>query len=363
MSRSDDGLTGEEPLAPNTETLSGSASAPGDELAIENIDVGAVVLDKYRVERRIGGGGMADVYEATHLTLGTRVALKFPLGRLASPRRFARILREAQVSASLDPDRVVRVLDVASTALGVPVIVMELLEGESLADRLAREGKLAPAVAARWVREACLGLVEAHARGIVHRDIKPSNLFVERRRGGVERLKLLDFGVASIRAAASQQASAQGDSGAVGSPPYMAPEQLNPDARSPQVDARCDVWALGVTLFELCAGRRPFVGKPVALVSSILNDASPTLEDVGVSAPEPLKRVIARCLEKDREERFRDAQALADALEGFAAPAPLSSRVAPPSARVPRRRAFAWIAIAVVVTAILTTIVLLGWAR
>ena len=274
-----------------------------------SLPVGSVVLGKYRVERSIGRGGMGEVYEATHTTLGSRVALKLPLGQAATGTAGARLLREAQVAASLDPERVVRVLDVGVLGDGRPVLVLERLEGCTLADRLADGTPLEPIEAVDFTIGACLGLVEAHARSIVHRDIKPSNLFIARRRDGTSVVKVLDFGVAALRASTGEADVRLTDSHApVGSPPYMAPEQL----RGRDVDPRTDVWGLGVTLFELLSAERPFVGPtPAAIAAAIVADPPRRLADLRADVPRELLEIIRRCLEKEPDARPEHALALA----------------------------------------------------
>ncbi len=226
----------------------------------------------------------------------------------------ARLLREAQVGASLDPERVVRVFDVGTLEDGTPIIVLERLDGESMAERLARVERVSVEVAIAWISEACIGLGDAHRKGIVHRDVKPSNLFLETRRDRGERLRILDFGIASIRAAAggvTDSHSLTDSHAAIGSPPYMSPEQIR---NSETVDARADVWALGVTLFELIAGRRPFVGVGSAVVASIVSDPVPRLSAFGVEADPALENLIANCMDRDPTRRPKDAQALGELL-------------------------------------------------
>lgn len=275
---------------------------------------GAVVLGKYRVEGRLGSGGMAEVYEATHVQLGSRVALKLPLGRKAGATIAARLLREAKVGASLDPEYVVRVFDVGTLDDGTPAIVLERLHGKSVAEHLEQDGAVSPALAARWIRDVCRGLARAHDQGIVHRDVKPSNLFLEQRPHHADRVRILDFGIAQVRAAAEAEVTdgLTDSRAAIGSPPYMSPEQLRDPER---VDARADVWALGVTLFELVAARRPFRGHGTALVASILSDAPPRLTDLVPEVDGTLADIVARCLRKDPSGRPADAGELGGELD------------------------------------------------
>ncbi len=299
-----------EPDADVTESLHPRASGGG------SLPVGSLVLDKYRVEREIGRGGMGEVYEATHTTLGSRVALKLPLSSNESTSAAARLLREAQVAASLDPDRVVRVLDVGVMGDGRPVLVLELLEGESLAEHIVR---LRPttADAVDYAIGVCLGLSLAHARGIIHRDIKPSNVFLARRRDGTSVVKVLDFGVAALRGALETDVRLTSSQSPIGSPPYMAPEQI----RGLSVDARTDVWGLGVLLFELLSGRRPFEGpNPGAIGAAIVADPPASLRRLLPGLPAPLYDVVDACLDKEPARRPASVLELADSLAIHASP-------------------------------------------
>lgn len=303
---------------PRTESFDSQEDPRGPSLR-----AGDLVLERYRVERPIGRGGMGEVYEATHVTLGSRVALKLPLAKRVSNRGAARLLREARVAASLDPERVVRVLDVGVLGDGRPVIVLERLEGETLAERIARPPKLSVVEAVDFTIEACLGLADAHAAGIVHRDVKPSNLFIAQRRDGSAILKVLDFGVAGFRAAKDDEGSRLTDSHTpVGSPPYMAPEQI----RAREVDARADVWGLGVTLFEMLAQRLPFEGPSTAAISAaIVADEPENLRTLRSDLPDGLSELVHRCLSKQVSDRPMDARSLARELAPYASPAQRNS--------------------------------------
>jgi serine/threonine-protein kinase len=289
---------------------------------------GTVVAGKYRVERIIGRGGMGLVVEATHLGLGNRVALKFLAEDMASDQTaLARFRREAQASAQLKSEHVCRVFDVGVEGKA-PFIVMELLAGTDLA-RLSKVRTLDAATAALYVRQACLGLAEAHAAQIVHRDLKPGNLFLTRRADGSALIKILDFGVA--KAPQDGDIKLTGTSNVVGSPGFMSPEQFR---SSKTVDGRTDVWSLGVILYKLVSSRLPFKADGFAeFALAITRDPMPALPE----APE-LEPVIAKCLEKDVSKRYPDVLALADALAPFAAHARSSAPVipvdAPPSNEV-----------------------------
>src|SRR5262245_471738 len=258
---------------------------------------------------------MGVVVAATHMYLGQRVALKFLLPQfLDNQTTVERFVREARASAALRGEHVCRVSDVGTLETGSPYIVMELLDGSDLATILGRHGPLRVELAAHHVLEACIGLAEAHALGIVHRDLKPANLFVTRRLHGTPRVKVLDFGIAKAQHDGvldlTQTATV------MGSPGYMSPEQL----RSSRVaDARSDIWALGVILYELVSGRPPFVADSITELA--LRVAMDPLPPLAVAVSSGFNAVIAQCLEKEPARRFQDVAALARALAPFAGPA------------------------------------------
>jgi serine/threonine protein kinase len=285
---------------------------------------GTIVADKYRLERVLGRGGMGMVIEAKHVQLGTSFALKFLhrsiLGTETVPERF---LREARATAALRSEHVCRVFDVGSFE-GVPFLVMELLEGTDLEKVLRREKRIPPQVACSYIIQACAGVSEAHAAQIVHRDLKPGNLFLANRADGGSIVKVLDFGIA--KAPQEAELGLTGTNAILGSPAYMSLEQLR---SSRLVDTRSDIWSLGVILFELIAGRRPFDGAGVAdLALRIAMEPNPSLpEDLvaGGLARGKLARVrgeldeiIARCLARDPADRYQSVAELALALAPFA---------------------------------------------
>ncbi|HEY6460113.1 MAG TPA: serine/threonine-protein kinase, partial [Polyangiaceae bacterium] len=282
--------------------------------------VGTTLDGKFQIEKALASGAAGDVYEAMHLGLGTRVAVKVlrPGVEETAGIRRKRFLREARVAARLRSDHVVRVFDVVAPEEGPTYIVMELLRGETLADRLKRDGALAPAEAVDFVLQAARPLAEMHDEGIVHRDVKPSNLFLARDADGKERIKLLDFGVAAFQQPVARTDSSLTFSQAVlGTPKYMAPEQVR---ASSQVDARADVWALGVTLHELVTGAPPFDGQTVlAVLNQIERQEPPALRD---HVPRSLGDVVRACLAKDPAGRPASARALASRLEAAMAAPP-----------------------------------------
>jgi predicted Ser/Thr protein kinase len=275
---------------------------------------GDVVAGKYEVARLLGKGGMGVVVEATHRKLGTRVAIKFLMpDALTTSDGVARFDREARAAALLRSRYVVRVLDIDTTADGLPFIVMEYLEGFDLGAELKRRKVLGVAEAVDFVLEACIGLAEAHAHGIVHRDIKPGNLYVCED-SGLPVVKVMDFGVSKL-IAASNETELTATNTTVGTPSYMAPEQL---LSSKEIDHRADVWALGVVLYRMLSGSLPFVGAtPTALAIAIATEPPVPLASVAPSLPRGLVEQVERVLQKDPARRFEDVVAFGRALVPF----------------------------------------------
>jgi len=273
--------------------------------------LGKVIGGRFRIDDVLGVGGMGVVVAATHLELGTRVALKFlrdeMLGSAAAGERF---VREARAVVRLRTEHVCKVIDVARLDNGAPYIVMELLDGTDLARTILKQ-PLPMTIAVEYVMQACIALAEAHGMGIVHRDLKPANLFVTRGAGGGPLVKVLDFGIA--------KAMFDADAGLtltrvmLGSPGYMSPEQLE-SARS--VDARSDIWALGVTLYQLLSARLPFgASTPTAVAIKIATEPPEPL-----SVDPALRAIVLRCLDKAPANRYPDVAALATDLIPFGGP-------------------------------------------
>ncbi len=274
---------------------------------------GEVVADKYRIEQFIGRGGMGVVVRATQLNLDRPVALKLLSTELSSMVQFTkRFAREARAMAKLDNEHVVRVFDVCALDDGTPFIVMEYLSGQSLKQLLGKAGPLPPERAVDLLLEACEVIAEAHGQGIVHRDLKPSNLFLAERSDGSTVLKVLDFGIAkALRDASGKkpESTLTTASDSFGSPQYMAPEHVRSVANT---DVRSDLWSLGVVLYELVSGQMPFDGNsPGAIYAKILEAPPTPLSSFGITVPDDVTAVIARCLEKKPERRFADVIALA----------------------------------------------------
>ena len=279
---------------------------------------GTVLAGKFRVERVLGQGNMGVVLLATHLQLDQQVALKFLLpSTLSQAELEARFAQEARAAAKIKSEHVARVIDVSALDNGAPYIVMEYLEGTDLAKQLARRGPLPVAQAVAHVLQACEALAEAHAAGIVHRDLKLSNLFVASYPDGAPCIKILDFGISKYSIPGSDPDLSMTDTAAVmGSPLYMSPEQMR---STRNVDARSDIWALGVILYELVAGRVPFDAQTMPLLCTmVLQDEPPPLGPRVRDLPRGFEAVVLRCLAKDRNQRFPNVYELARALSEFA---------------------------------------------
>jgi serine/threonine protein kinase len=277
------------------------------------LSAGSVVAGKYRLQRLLAEGAMGMVVEATHLQLDRRVALKFMRASIVEhPVAVSRFLREARAAARIQSDYVARVFDVDTLDDGSPYLVMEYLEGEDLESLLQRSGALPLEQVVDYAIQACFGLAEAHARGVVHRDLKPANLFLARLSDGSVRVKLLDFGISKLIPVGGVADVAMTCTQAVmGTPLYMSPEQLR---SSTNVDPRTDLWSMGVILYEMIRGAPPFDGDSLAEVCArIMTDRPPPL----ALGTEGLAAVIMRCLEKEAARRFSDAGALARALAPF----------------------------------------------
>ncbi|MCE9573819.1 MAG: protein kinase, partial [Deltaproteobacteria bacterium] len=282
---------------------------------------GQILAGKFQVERVLGQGGMGVVVSAYHMVLGQRVALKFLLPEAMQHREAVeRFLREARAAVRLKSEHVGRVIDVGTLEDGAPYIVMEYLDGTDLSGYVQRHGTLSVIQAVDFLLQALEAIAEAHALGIVHRDLKPANLFITRAPDGGALIKVLDFGI-SKAATADQDFSLTRTSAVMGSPGYMSPEQLR---STRDVDARSDIWALGVILYELTSGRQPFVAESITeLALKVAMDPAPPMYVAAM--PAGFDQVVLRCLEKDPANRFANVAELAAALVPFGAASALES--------------------------------------
>ncbi len=271
---------------------------------------GVVLLGKYRIEAVLGRGGMGVVLRVTHLHLGEEHALKILPPEVAIvPESHARFLHEAQAASRLRGEHVTRVSDVGVLPSGAPYMVMEYLRGIDLAQLLVQRRVLPPGEAVDYILQACEALAEAHANGIIHRDIKPNNLFLAARPDGSPLLKVLDFGISKLSVGGAMTRTDV----VMGTPGYMSPEQMK---SSRNADPRSDIWSLGVVLYECVNGRRPFDAEDfTAIVLQVVNNEVAAMDP---RVPRGLQSAVLRCLEKDRDRRFRAVAELAAALAPFA---------------------------------------------
>jgi len=266
---------------------------------------------QYRLRKRIGTGGMGEVYLAEHHLLKRPCAVKLIRPEdVADPNALERFEREVQITATLSHPNTVEIFDYGRTENGTYYYVMEYLPGMSLAELVARHGPLPPGRAVYLLRQACQALREAHAAGLIHRDVKPSNIFAARRGGMDDVAKLLDFGL--VRAAAPTVAAHLSREGQVlGTPLFMSPEQ----ARGRDLDVRSDIYSMGAVAYYLLTGRPPFE-EDDGLGVMIAHARDPVLPPSRVRAglPDDLDRVVVRCLAKDPADRFPNAATLERAL-------------------------------------------------
>ena len=281
------------------------------------VQIGEVILDKYRVERFIGQGGMGVVVAARHLELEQSVAIKFLLpDGMGVAGAIERFVREARAAARLRSQHVTTIYDVGRLPTGAPYLVMELLDGTDLSSLLRSTGRLRVGDAVEFVIQASEAVAEAHGAGIVHRDLKPANLFLTRRVNGTPLIKVLDFGISKVSDPYATDASLTKTSDVVGSPYYMAPEQVR---SAKDVDQRTDIWAMGVILYELIAGQVPFVAENVPQLCAKLLETEPTpITAIRPDVPQALWAVIQRCLAKNPEHRYASVSELVHDLAPFA---------------------------------------------
>ncbi len=300
---------------------------------------GDVLAGKYRLERVVGEGGMGVVYAAQHLVLKQRVAVKVLLPDAAtSDHVVERFAREAQAAARIMSEHVARVMDAGSTATGAPFLVMEYLEGCDLAELLAVEGPLPPADVVDYLIQALEALAHAHAVGLVHRDIKPANLFLACRADGGNVIKVLDFGISKTMKSRPEDRVLTGQA-VLGSPVYMSPEQLR---NAKNIDARADLWSLGVVAYELLSGKPPFDGDGVGeIFAAILESDATPLQTKDRRLPHELSAIVMKCIQRKPEDRWANAAELSKALGPFGSGvhAPLSDRAEQVLARAKRLEA------------------------
>ena len=292
--------------------LYGSMAAPSSETKI--------VAQKYELVREIGRGGMGAIYEGRNRTTLKRCAVKLLSSEVAASEEMVRrFFREAQASSVVESEHVVQVFDSGFDGdNGHPYLVMELLSGEDLEHVLLRLGALEPNAAARVALQAATGLAKAHAQGVVHRDIKPGNLFLSKRDSGEHLVKILDFGIAKVRMQVLHDSvgGLTRTGSILGTPYYMSPEQSR---GLPTIDARSDVWSLGVVLFEMLTGRVPFADAQTLgdLMVAIITTKVPMVQDLAPWVSADLAEIVHTALSRDLGVRYTDGGVMRDALARF----------------------------------------------
>ena len=272
------------------------------------LDVGSVVDRRYRLKREIARGGAGAVFEAEHLYTSRSVAIKLLIGEQAeTTESHQRLLLEARALSVARHPGIVLALDAGETEDGTPYLVMELLEGRTLEGILAVRRRIGVADAVYIGMQLCGALAAAHERGILHRDIKPSNVFISRSESGREVTKIFDFGIA--RLAQNQKLTQLG--AVLGTPEYMSPEQL---LQQEDVDARCDIYALGVSLYEALAGTVPFEGNFGEVLLKVATQPTPSLSARCPQVPRELEAAIEKALARDPADRYSSVREFAEAL-------------------------------------------------
>jgi serine/threonine protein kinase len=296
---------------------------------------GTVIGNRYRLQRRLGVGGMGEVYEAKHTEIPRRFAVKLLRAEYArDPEMRARFRQEAQTAAGLSSDHIVEVSDFGYAEDGSPYLVMELLDGVDLRKVLASLGRLSVEQAVAVAKQTCAGAAAAHALGVIHRDLKPENLFLARR-GERTTLKVLDFGIAKLR----NQSMGTGGGRLLGTPAYMPPEQVRNQAN---LDQRADVYALGAILYEALTGSIPHPGAAQhEIVSHVLFEQPAPVCALNPAVPSELGTVIHRALASAADDRYQSMAELSHALDPFAGsemlPLPAASDCASTSLTPPAR--------------------------
>jgi serine/threonine protein kinase len=294
--------------------------------------IGRVIGDRYGVTGLIGEGGMGEVYEAEHLALGRLVAVKVIHARSAQEREASSRLRhEARVAGTLGHPNICAVYDMGRLDDGSPYLVMERLHGETLAQRLQREGTIPLEDLVDTMTQVLSALAAAHSKGVIHRDLKPDNIFLSLREGMRPIPKLLDFGISKAEDIEDTMADPTGAGMAAGTPYYMAPEQARGDR---SCDHRVDLWGVGLVLYECITGQRPFDARNYnALLVQIITVPHRPVIELAPLVPLALSRIVDRCLAKRPADRFPSALEAQTAMLALGDLDPTARKAAPPAVR------------------------------
>jgi serine/threonine protein kinase len=274
--------------------------------------VGRVLHETYRIEGLIGEGGMGTVYEASHTRLARRFAVKLLTPNLAKDQEaLERFKREALITSALGHPHILEVIDFNYLDDGLPYLVMELLQGQDLGDLLKTNKRLSIEQAAGIFRQTASALHAAHEHGVVHRDLKPQNIFLARKEGAVDFVKIVDFGISKVLGSAS---ALTGTHAMLGTPLYMAPEQAEGGAS--EADRRVDVYAAASILYEMLVGEPPFFASSIpSLLYMIVHTTAPTIHEQRPEVPPAVDAVVRKAMSKDREDRFADLESFSAALD------------------------------------------------
>lgn len=278
--------------------------------------IGLVLQDRYRILRKLGDGGMGSVYEAEHLLIKRRVAIKILHSQFANNADIvARFRREAEAATAIGHPNIIEVTDMGSFPDGTAYMVLELLEGRDWAKDIAREGPQPLGKVVHILGQVCDALSAAHAKGIVHRDLKPENIFLVSRGGDSTFVKVLDFGISKFADSGGENRSLTQTGTALGTPYYMAPEQCQ---GKKDIDHRADIYSLGVILFQALTRQYPFDDESYPmLVLKICTEPPPPLAQYRPDLPPQVVEVVGRMLAKHRDHRFASCAEVKAALEPF----------------------------------------------
>jgi serine/threonine-protein kinase len=281
------------------------------------LGVGEEVSGTYRVVRRVGEGGMGEVYEVRHLRLAGRYALKVLRSEAANePDALRRFQREAEVTSDLRHPNIVQVTDFSTLPNGSPYLVMEFIAGEELASVIARQGRLGLSTVVSYTKQIAAGLAAAHEKHVVHRDLKPQNLFVSKVIGhDSDLVKIVDFGISKVK---DPKTNLTQNATIMGTVQYMSPEQAH--GRIAEIDERTDQFALAAIVYELLVGKEAFTGDTVpSVLYQVVNETPPALQAGDSSLPGPIADVLRRALAKKKDQRYATVLEFSAALEHAAA--------------------------------------------